>query len=513
MSKEIQQWINKIHLGNTLEVLKQMPSDFVDTIVTSPPYWGLRNYNVEGQLGLEKTLEEYLKKLLVITLELKRVLKPTGVLYWNHGDSYCGGHPGGSIHGEITGDRYNESNIPQKSEGRPQGNMENYQEKCLIMQNERLAIKMVDEQGWILRNRIIWYKPNAMPSSVKDRFKNSYEPVYMFVKARRYYFDLDAVRLPHKTESLEKYQRQINVGLDGGNRDSKYLGTEFDGVLGGKRTPLPNWFVDSHKIDKDYKEEIDERQQNLLGEDIKKEIIDGPKYAKGSEFEKKYGEPWDRFGKNTKKANKFDISKEQKEAVRKEGKVGSAQRLESFFDKYGGKTNPMGKNPGDLWEISTHPFPDAHFATFPEKLIEPMILSSCPKWICKKCGKARIRIIEKEEIEFDKCPKCGKEKQKRYDICFDCSEKLGISKGLSYKGRKIPRNQHWEKRKTEPIGWTDCKCNADWEAGIVLDPFLGSGTVAIVAKKLGFNWIGIEINPEYVKMAEGRINAQTKPLF
>ena len=128
------------------------------------------------------------------------------------------------------------------------------------------------------------------------------------------------MRLPHKTESLEKYQRQVNVGLGGGNRNSKYFDTEFDGRIGGKRTPLPNWFLEQHGIDKDYKGKFDEEfisklpneQKGLFGvapeNDTPSEegTENRLKYAKGSEFEKKYGEPWDRFGKNTNKFKKQD---------------------------------------------------------------------------------------------------------------------------------------------------------------------------------------------------------------
>ena len=613
---------NQVLCGDTLSELKKLPDECIDTIITSPPYWGLRNYGIEGQLGLEPTIEEYLEKMLEITAELKRVLKKTGSMFWNHGDSYCGGHPGGSIHGEITGDRYNESNIPQKTDGRPQGKMEDYQEKCLIMQNERLALKMIDEQGWILRNRIIWYKPNAMPSSVLDRFKNSYEPVYFFVKnnepqyyyntqigvakdraipikvgtegvdwrwlngkqksywrSLRYYFDLDAVRLPHKTESLEKYQRQVNVGMGGGNKESKYFDTEFDGRIGGKRTPVPKWFLEKHGIDKDYKGKFDDKRKVLDDEgeiEVKKiEILDfkgktdpkmeengakvTPKYAKGSKFEKKYGEPWDRFGKNTKKFKKqdnvpgknsptykgfndrykqsverykevmkdkgeitdhqnykltaglrikgqvghphgatpgdmWDIKEEQIRAVEKEGKIGSAQRIESFFDKYGGKTHPEGKNPGDLWEIPTFPFSEAHFAVFPEKLIEPMIMSSCPKFICEKCGKARVRIVQLGEV-----------------IMTDGSDKGKLSKSEAF--TKEHHGHQFKQHEHQTTKWSKCNCEAKFDAGIVCDPFLGSGTVAVVAKRLGMNFIGIEINPKYVKMAEERIKGTPTPLF
>ena len=135
---------NKLICGDAVDVLKSLPDNSIDTIITSPPYWSLRDYNVDGQYGLETTLSEYHDNMLRVTGELFRVLKKSGVLWWNHGDCY--------------------------------------DDKSLVMQNYRLAIRMVDEQGWILRNIIQWVKPNSMPSSVRDRLANSYEPVFMFVK-------------------------------------------------------------------------------------------------------------------------------------------------------------------------------------------------------------------------------------------------------------------------------------------------------------------------------------------
>ena len=140
--------IQEYKIGDNVELMKKMESDTIDTIITSPPYLGLRDYGVDDQIGLESTLEEYHTRLLEVTAECMRVLKPTGVLFWNHGDSYGG---------------LKDS------------------DKCMIMQNERLIIKMIDNQGWILRNRIIWNKSNGMPSSVTDRFSNKYEPIYMLV--------------------------------------------------------------------------------------------------------------------------------------------------------------------------------------------------------------------------------------------------------------------------------------------------------------------------------------------
>jgi site-specific DNA-methyltransferase (adenine-specific) len=138
--------------------------------------WGLRDYQVEGQIGLEPTLEIYLEKLLLVTKELKRVLKKTGIMFWNHGDCYGGS--GGS------GGDYNEGGL---REGQPKVGKSGMgvQPKCLALQNFRLVQRMIDEQEWILRNTIIWHKPNHMPSSCHDRFTSSYEPVFMLVKNKK----------------------------------------------------------------------------------------------------------------------------------------------------------------------------------------------------------------------------------------------------------------------------------------------------------------------------------------
>jgi|LGVE01.1.fsa_nt_gb DNA modification methylase len=175
-------------IGDAVKLLRETLPESVDTVITSPPYHGLRDYQVDGQIGMEPTLEEYHDRLLEVTAELKRVMKPTAVLFWNHGDSY-----GGS--GGAGGD-YNKGGL---REGQPKvGKSINTTAKCLTMQNERLILRMIDEQGFILRNRIIWHKTNGMPSSVQDRFANKYEPVYMLTKSKKYWFDLDAVRVPAK---------------------------------------------------------------------------------------------------------------------------------------------------------------------------------------------------------------------------------------------------------------------------------------------------------------------------
>ena len=214
-------------IGDNVELMREMPVDSIDTIITSPPYYGLRDYGVDGQIGLEGTLEEYHDRLLEVTAECMRVLKPTGVMFWNHGDSYGGSWQN---YGARDGGQREKSTDSFERHGNPTDTYPasaNMPAKCMMMQNERLIIKMIDDQGWILRNRIIWNKPNGMPSSVRDRFSNKYEPVYMLTKNRCYWFDLDAVRVPHI-----KTPAEYETGAKGmRNRTNKNL-------AGGSHTPI-----------------------------------------------------------------------------------------------------------------------------------------------------------------------------------------------------------------------------------------------------------------------------------
>jgi len=302
--------LNTIIQGDCLEVLKTIPDESIDCIITSPPYYGLRDYGQDAQIGLEKTLDEYLNKLLKITAECKRVLKKTGTLWWNHGDSYVSrGKLGGDIDMDVGMDI-----------NRGCGRIENYPEKSLLMTPYRLALRMIDEQQWILRNQIIWFKPNCMPSSVKDRFTVDYEPVFFFVKSKKYYFK----------QLLEELANPARKNFQSGKR--------------------------TFGVNKD-------RNDNDMGE----------------------------------RSKNFDFS--------------------------------QGRNKRCVWRVTTKPFKEAHFATFPEDLVRPMIEAGCP------------------------------------------------------------------------------------EGGIVLDPFIGSGTTAVVAKKQNKNYIGIELNHKYIKIAEDRIKNIPTPLL
>lgn len=169
-----------IFIGNALDVLRRLDSDSIQAIITSPPYWGVRNYGIEGQIGLESTLEQYINKLLGVFIEAKRVLRKNGSLWLNMGDIYTSGN-----RGYRAPDRKN----PARSmlSGRPD-TPEGLKRKDLIGLPWRIAFALQND-GWYLRSDVIWHKPNAMPESVKDRPVKSHEYLFLLTKSENYYYN------------------------------------------------------------------------------------------------------------------------------------------------------------------------------------------------------------------------------------------------------------------------------------------------------------------------------------
>jgi DNA modification methylase len=298
--------LNTILQGDCLQVLKTLPSESVDCVVTSPPYWALRDYGVEGQLGLEPTFQEYITKLCDIFDEVKRVLKKSGTCWVNLGDTY-GTQGGQNRKTEKDYSKYDSIKLTNREIGTELIKQQGYH-KCLLQIPSRFAIEM-SNRGWILRNEIIWHKPNCMPSSVKDRFTVDFEKVFFFVKSKKYWFE-----------------------------------TQYEQALS-------------------------------------------------------------------------------------EGRTNNATAQHEEYQMHGIYTVTDTRNKRAVWTVATRPFKEAHFATYPEALIEPMIKAGCP---------------------------------------LD---------------------------------------------GVVLDPFIGSGTTGLVAKKQGKNYIGIELNPKYIEIADKRINAVPERLL
>jgi site-specific DNA-methyltransferase (adenine-specific) len=318
-----------ILVGDVRSRIEQIAGQSIDTVITSPPYFRLRNYQTADQIGLEGHVDQWVSELLVVARGLRRVLKPTGSLWLNLGDTFA---------------RHRNDGAAPKS---------------LLLAPERLAMAMVND-GWILRNKVIWSKPNPMPTSVRDRLSCTWEVVYFFVKSREYYFDLDAIRVPHRGRPTKGH----------GVRSAWSVPDEWRGPSSGSNTGL--------------------------------------------------------------------------DRLKASGLPG----------------HPLGKNPGDTWTIPTAGYRGAHHAVFPERLVRAPLLATCPERVCSSCGTPWKRARANRIADVVQLPPL-------------------------------------ERR-------CDCTGN-DTRPGIVLDPFIGSGTTAIAAEQNGRDWIGIEINPEFAALAEGRI--------
>jgi len=451
--------INKIIHGDALTVLKKLPSNSVDCVITSPPYWAKRDYGEEtcrvwggnpncdhewiesdlpptriatggwdsepkynrrfdkakpamfckkckawyGQLGLESSPEMYVDHLIQIFREIKRVLKPHGNVFVVIDDTFSQRGKGiGSIDPKYPNGRNTANTVlpaRSKSFSVPQ--------KSLCLVPELFAIRMVYDLGFILRQKLIWAKKvliykemdtigNAMPESCKDRNTHTYEFVYHFTKKPKYYYD--QLRLPYKESTIVRNQ---------------------------------------------------------------------------------YG--WSDVGKWE------DRSKHNPYAIKLLQKFRGATAEQGLPE-----CHPLGANAPDVIQINTEPFPEAHFAVFPTKLVEFLIKVGCPQYVCKKCGKPRERITDRLVVFESGSGKSGRPPRGKHE-----NDPQAKSGGYDIRMGPVPI--------IHTIGWTDCGCNAGWTSGIVLDPFLGSGTTALVALKMGRRFIGIELNRKYCEMAYKRI--------
>jgi len=186
-----QNYHRQILAGDVIDRLKKIPDGTFDCIITSPPYWAIRDYSVDGQWGLEKSFDEYLEKMKLLMAQLHRVLKSTGTCWINLGDTYASG--GGKGVEQTLGRNYNHNHTKEQDYS-PKAQYRKTMAKSRMGITEQFYLNCINS-GWIARNVIPWIKWNAMPQSVKDRFTNKWEYVYFFAKAQKYYFNLDAVRI------------------------------------------------------------------------------------------------------------------------------------------------------------------------------------------------------------------------------------------------------------------------------------------------------------------------------
>lgn len=203
--------MSKILFGDAAETLKQIQSDSVDVCVTSPPYYGLRDYGADGQIGLEQTPDEYIQKLVAVFREVKRVLRSDGTCWIVIGDSYSGSGKGSALYPDKA-NRYKQgsnkgmigANAVVKAKAR------GIKRKNLIGIPWMLAFALRDD-GWYLRDDIIWAKPNPMPESVRDRCTKSYEHILMLSKSPHYYFDGEAISEPIADSTAKRFSQNVEA--------------------------------------------------------------------------------------------------------------------------------------------------------------------------------------------------------------------------------------------------------------------------------------------------------------
>lgn len=236
--------------GGALDVLRLSAGSSINCCVTSPPYFGLRDYNVEDQLGLEKTPAEYVSKLVVIMAEIRRVLTDDGTLWLNLGDSYSSSPPGKTEHAMRSSTLNGRAAASTMRESVRTANVDRTKflpEKNLMGMPWRVAFALQDD-GWILRNAIIWNKPNAMPESVTDRLSTRYEHVFMLSKSQRYYFDLGPIRQAHRPATVAAAKRpRIPYHAPGQPPNMKTREMHEDGANPGDVWTIPTSpFAEAH---------------------------------------------------------------------------------------------------------------------------------------------------------------------------------------------------------------------------------------------------------------------------
>lgn len=200
--------MSRIICADALDALKKLDSGSVHTIITSPPYYGLRDYGVDGQIGLEQTPAEYIDKLVKIFHEAKRVLRDDGTMWVNIGDSYAGSGKGAWKKKDAQKEVYVPD--PDSRQAKMKKTFEGIKAKDLIGIPWMLAFALRAD-GWYLRQDIIWVKPNSMPESVKDRCTKSHEYIFLLSKSPKYYFDAEAISEPIAGSSTKRYLQNIEA--------------------------------------------------------------------------------------------------------------------------------------------------------------------------------------------------------------------------------------------------------------------------------------------------------------
>lgn len=419
---------NKIYNEDCLKGLKRLPDNSIDCCVTSPPYFGLRDYGTAEQIGMEETPEMFVAKLVEVFNEVKRVLKPTGTLWLNLGDSYWGGKGQSSqaYSTSMVGKRETlngmQHQITGKGETRPTDKKHEIIKPKDLVGIPWMVAFALRSAGWYLRQDIIWHKPNPMPESVTDRCTKSHEYIFLLTKSKEYYYDGTAIKTPLKDSSIER------------------LGQDIENQEGSDRVPgKTNGKMKAVKFGGNKAEGY------------------GTRIHSGKEWNPSMG--------------------------------GGGNGFKGHSGNYDADGNLIGggvANKKSVWTVTTKPFRDAHFATFPEDLIVDCIKAGTSEHgCCSACGKPYERMVEKEYV--------------KHENWFGEKQSVRNSRGTA-------GNSYMELVGVNTKGFAPtCDCNADVVPAVVLDPFMGAFTTALVARKLQRNYVGFELNKDYISIGEKRL--------
>lgn len=516
---EIKDILNKILKGDALSVLRQIPDDSIDCCVTSPPYYGLRSYDIspqiwggddkncihewgekikeridetgfkrnrkglnkaaelsdgnirhstsenipvkresnictkcgawKGDLGSEPTPYLYIEHLVMIFNEVRRVLKPTGTLWLNIGDSFVGGKGQSGSGGAEKQEKRNEAG-------------ESLNKSYQTLGGQKMT-KPTD-------NREMLKQCNLHPKEIMGI------PFMLFFALRDSGWRIRCDIIWSKKNSMPESMK------DRPTRSHEYIFLCFE---------TPHYYYDYQAILEPAN--YDGRKDTIMkgSNKYKGEVVPG---QAEQAISKKGGERWaNKIRGFTTKENKGENHEQQHHGKNITGNLITGRTGEP----HSGYVNPDGslrvqemdgipaRNKRSVWHIATEACPESHYAVYPQKLIIDCIKAGCPEEVCNKCGKPRFKIVKIKKVK----------RERLNDKTKPCDDRSPSPN--DYAGQEI-----------ESVKLTDCGCEVGYSPGVVLDPFIGSGTTGVVARKLSpqRNWLGIELSEEYIKIAKRRLN-------
>lgn len=503
-----------LYCGDALDVLKSIQSESVQCCVTSPPYWGLRDYGIEGQLGLEKTPEAYVEKMVEIFKEVRRVLKKDGTLWLNLGDVYAGNSiPGGGdptvIDRNLGGQKYRQKTVPAS-----------LKPKDLIGIPWRVAFALQSD-GWYLRSDIIWSKPNPMPESVTDRPTKAHEYIFLMSKSSRYYYDADAIKEPvtgnaHDRGNGVNPKARFPAGWDSGQGSHKEKigryprskqNESFSSAVTGlvdyrnKRSvwtvatqPFTGWTQTSRLV-RVARDELSDDSLHIVSPNCQ---VHGVLFALlAMAF----------CGEREVETLTHNDNNENHPALRLFDDYDPSGWLRSYCF---GQRNLDSLLPDSEWTATLHNSQNHRKAHALLTSLACTPFSEIASRIDDILAKHGLSEHHRGIVLSNTWP----DVMDAHLLDQILHRTVGKSSSVSLRPPcccpiykiKTDKTSHFAvfpEKLIEPCILAGCP-----KGGIVLDPFIGSGTVAAVGKRLGRNYIGIDLKSDYLDMARNRLSQE-----